>query len=169
MGMDWIAKVAPLLGNALLGPLGGAAAGFLADKLGVKESTVEAVTEVLQSNKLSADQIASIKVAELEFQKFLQQNKIDLYALEVKDRSGARDAMAATKSLTPSILTYLITIGFFSILGYMMTDDYKSSEPLLVMLGSLGTAWTACVSFWFGSSHGSQSKDKLLHSSQPAD
>lgn len=67
-----------------------------------------------------------------------------------------------TRSFTPSVLTYLITIGFFGILGYMMTSDYKASDPLLVMLGSLGTAWTACVSFWFGSSYGSAQKTALL-------
>lgn len=169
MSASWIQSIAPVIGQALLGPLGGAAAGFIADKLGVKEKTVEAVTEALNSNKLSADDIASLKLAEIEFQKFLKQNNIDLFALETKDKQSARDAMAATKSLTPSILTYLITVGFFGILTYMMTDHYQSSEPLLVMLGSLGTAWTAAVSFWFGSSHGSQSKDKLLHSSQPVE
>ncbi len=166
---SWISKIAPMIGKALLGPFGSVAAGFIADKLGVQEKTVEAVTEALNSGKLSADQVASIKGAEIEFERFLKQNNIDLFALETKDKQSARDAMAATKSLTPSILTYLITVGFFGILCYMMTDSYKSSEPLLVMLGSLGTAWTACVSFWFGSSHGSQGKDKLLHQSQPID
>ena len=35
--MDWLKQLAPLLGTALAGPLGGAAAAFIADKLGVEQ------------------------------------------------------------------------------------------------------------------------------------
>ena len=35
---DWIKNIAPLVGTALGGPLGGAAAAFLADKLGIDYS-----------------------------------------------------------------------------------------------------------------------------------
>ena len=164
---DWLKTLAPMLGTALAGPLGGAAASFLADKLGVKESTVEAVTAVLSSGKMTSEQIASLKAAEIDFQKFLETNKIDLVKLTNEDRGGARDMLVATKSLTPSVLTYLITIGFFGILIGLMTGAADKSDALMVMLGSLGTAWTACVSFWFGSSHGSQNKDKMLANSSP--
>ena len=73
-----------------------------------------------------------------------------------------------TQSHVPAVMSYLITAGFFGILGYMLSDDYKSSEPLLVMLGSLGTAWVAVVNFWFGSSHGSRQKTEALANSEPA-
>jgi hypothetical protein len=52
-------------------------------------------------------------------------------------------------------------------MGFMMTDSYTSSEPLLVMLGSLGTAWIACVNYWFGSTSGSKTKTELLAHSGP--
>ncbi len=71
---DWknlFKSVAPAIGNALGGPLGGAAAAFLADKLGVESKTVEAVTEVLNSGKLTPEQIENVKLAEIDFQKFL--------------------------------------------------------------------------------------------------
>ena len=63
----------------------------------------------------------------------------------------------------PAFLALLITAGFFSILGLMwMHPEATISDPLLIMLGSLGTAWTAVVTFYFGSSSGSQAKDYML-------
>ena len=162
--MDWLSKLVPLLGTALGGPLGGAAASFIADKLGIESKTIEAVTDVLNSGKLSPDQIAAIKVAEIDFKKFLEQNKIDLVKMDFDNTKSARDMQIITKSTTPAIMSYLITAGFFGILTYMLSDAYVSSEPLLVMLGSLGTAWVAVVNYWFGSSHGSAQKSEILAS-----
>ena len=72
-----------------------------------------------------------------------------------------------TKSIVPAILAIGVTIGFFGILIGLMTDNVTKSDALLLMLGSLGTAWTAIVSFYFGSSASSQNKDDLLHRSTP--
>jgi hypothetical protein len=160
--MGWLQTLVPLLGTALGGPLGGAAASFIADKLGIEGKTIEAVTDVLNSGKMSPEQIAALKLAEIDFKKFLEQNKIDIIKLDVDNTKSARDMQITTKATTPAVLTYLITCGFFGILAYMMTTGYQSSEPLLVMLGSLGTAWIATVNFWFGSSHGSSVKSELL-------
>ncbi len=162
---DWknlFKSVAPAIGTALGGPLGGAAAAFLADKLGVESKTVEAVTEVLNSGKLSPEQIEKVKLAEIDFNKFLESNKIDMVKINVDNTKDARQMQMSTRSVMPAVMSVIITIGFFGILGYMLTDDYKSSEPLLVMLGSLGTAWVAVVNFWFGSSHGSMQKNEAL-------
>jgi gas vesicle protein len=162
-GTDWIKTLAPLLGTALGGPLGGAAAAFIADKLGIQEKTVTAVSEVLNSGKMNADQIASLKIAEIEFNKFLEANKIKLEELDAADRKSARDMQVATGSWVPGVLAMLVTGGFFGILSWMLySPDYKPTEPLLVMLGSLGTAWTMIVGFYFGSSQGSRAKTDLI-------
>ena len=76
MDMSFLKSFAPLIGTALAGPLGAAAASFVADKLGIENKTVEAVSSALSASKLSPDQIAGIRAAEMEFQKFCEQNKI---------------------------------------------------------------------------------------------
>ncbi len=154
--------IVPNLATALGGPLAGAAAAFLADKLGVESKTVEAVTEVLNSGKLTPEQIENVKLAEIEFQKFLETNKIDMAKINVDNTKDARAMQITTRSVMPAVMSLFITVGFFGILGYMLTDEYKSSEPLLVMLGSLGTAWVAVVNYWFGSSHGSTVKTEVM-------
>jgi hypothetical protein len=62
----------------------------------------------------------------------------------------------------------MITVGFFTILGLMLYDEtVVNSPPLLIMLGSLGTAWTGCISYWFGTTQGSLAKTNLLAQSVP--
>jgi hypothetical protein len=167
--MNWLKELAPLIGTALGGPLGGMAASFVADKLGIEEKTVEAVNNVLNSGKMTADQVASLKLAEIDFKKFCETNKIDVLKIEAADRDSARKMQMATQSNMPAVLTTMITVGFFGVLGWMMYDDaVVNSPPLLIMLGSLGTAWTGACAFWFGTTKNSANKDALLAQSTPA-
>ena len=64
--MSWLEQVAPTIATALLGPLGGLAVTTLSKVLGVDEKDVQGV---IDSGKMSAEQIAQIKIAEIEFQK----------------------------------------------------------------------------------------------------
>ena len=166
--MDWLKTLAPLIGTALGGPLGGAAAAFLADKLGIENKTIEAVTDVLNSGKMTPDQIAAIKLAEIDFKKFTETNKIDVLKIEAADRDSARGMQGTIRSNVPAILTMMITAGFFSVLGWMLYDKSAvDNPPLLIMLGSLGTAWTGACAFWFGTTSGSAAKTDLLAQSKP--
>lgn len=167
--MDWLKTIAPMLGTALGGPLGGAAAAFVADKLGLSEKTVDAVTSVLQSGQMTADQITQVKLAEIEFQKFLKDNAIKLEEVHASDRADARKMQTASKSPMPAILSIMVTAGYFGVLLGMMTEalSVRDSQALLIMLGSLGTAWGMVMAFWFGTTKGSSEKNELLARSQP--
>ena len=166
--MDWIKQLLPTLGTALGGPLGTIAATFIADKIGVEEKTVKAVSEALATGAMTPEQLSSLKQAELEFQKYLQDNNIKLEEIAAADRSSARDMLKSTQAKTPAVLTYVITVGFFGVLGAMFYwPEVKESAPLMIMLGSLGTAWTGACAFWFGTTHGSQAKNDLLANSKP--
>lgn len=159
---DLLKTIAPLLGTALGGPLGGAAAAFIADKLGLDSKTVKNVSEVLNGSKMDPNQIMQIKLAEIEFEKFCKTHEIDVAKLDMDNTKDARDMQKQTRSYFPATLSTFVTAGFFGILVTMLIYEYKPTEPLLIMLGALGAAFGAVVNFWLGSSAGSQRKDALL-------
>jgi hypothetical protein len=163
--MDWLKQIAPTIATAFGGPLAGMAVSAISKAIGVEPDKVQ---DMISSNKLSAEQIAQLKIAEIELQKQAQELGLNFEKLAVDDRKSARDMQAATRSMVPPILATVVTVGFFGILGMMMTGKVDSSNPaLMMMLGSLGTAWTGIIAYYFGSSAGSQAKTDLLSKAQP--
>jgi len=158
-----------MLGTALGGPFGGIAAGFIAEKLGLEGKTVDAVTKALTDNKMTADQVTAIRLAEIDFTKFLAQNEITKDQLDTQNTADARAMQIAVKSRTPDILAVIIVTGFFGILIAMMMGLLTASDQqaLLILLGSLSAGFGAVLNFFFGSSRGSQNKDVLLANSAP--
>ena len=162
--MDWLKQIAPTIATCLGGPLAGLAVTAISKALGVDEDKVQ---DTIDQGKLSADQIASLKQAEIELQKSAQELGLNFEQLAVQDRASARDLQKETKSIVPPTLSVLVTIGFFGILVGLMSGKIITSDALMLMLGSLGTAWTGIIAFYFGSSASSQDKDKMIHNSTP--
>ena len=167
--MEFLKTLVPMLGTALGGPFGGIAAGFIAEKLGLEGKTVDAVTKALTDNKMTADQVTAIRLAEIDFTKFLAQNEITKDQLDTQNTADARAMQIAVKSRTPDILAVIIVTGFFGILIAMMMGLLIASDQqaLLILLGSLSAGFGAVLNFFFGSSRGSQNKDVLLANSTP--
>ena len=165
MLMGILEQIAPTIATCLLGPAGGLAVTAISKALGIDEKDVQST---IDEGKLSADQIAQVKIAEIEFQKQTQELGLNFEKLATDDRKSARDMQIATKSWIPGALALGITFGFFGILIYMMAYAITPSNELLVMLGSLGTAWTGVVGYYFGSSASNSRKDEMLYNSVPA-
>jgi hypothetical protein len=93
----------------------------------------------------------------------------DLEAIAAGDRKSARDMQTTTRSWVPPTLAVLITVGYFGILIGMLTEYLQAadSQVLLMMLGSLTTAFGLVLSFYFGTTANSQHKDVLLANSTP--
>jgi hypothetical protein len=162
--MEWLAQIAPSIATALGGPLAGLAITAISKALGIDEKDVQ---KTIETGKLSAEQMMSLKQAEIELQAKAQELGLNFETLATQDRKSARDMQISTKSIIPAVLAIGVTIGFFAILVGLMTDNVTKSDALLLMLGSLGTAWTAIVSFYFGSSANSEKQTEMLHRSTP--
>ena len=164
---DWIdtlEKLAPTVASALGSPVAGMAVGALESALGMSSDDVQ---KTVEAGKLTGEQVAAIQQAELAIKAKAQELGLDFAKLTNEDRANARDMQKTVKSWVPPTLAMLVTVGFFGILIAMMTGKIDQAAEVDIMLGSLGTAWTGIIAFYFGSSAGSQAKDAMIHNSTP--
>ena len=162
--MSWLSQIAPTIATAIGGPLGGLAYETISKVMGIGQDDAK---KMLDEGKLSGDQIASLQQAEIALKAKAQELGLDFEKLAVEDRKSARDMQVATKSWVPPVLAVAVTIGFFSILTGLMLGGVAHGTEIDIMLGSLGTAWTGIIAFYFGSSASSQSKDSMIFNSTP--
>lgn len=167
MSFDWkktLATVAPGLATALGGPLAGVATKALSDALlGKPDGTADELAQAMTAG--GTDALLKLKEAENQFQVRMKELAIDLDRVHQADRASARDReVKAGDSWTPRLLAFVVTLGFFRVLGYLLNwgKPEAGGDALLVMLGSLGTAWTAIISYYYGSSAGSAEKTAIL-------
>ncbi len=163
--------VAPWIATAATGPLGGLAIEAATKALGASEKTAEGLKNALAG--ASAEDMLALKKADQDFKAKMVElgykNVADLEAIAAGDRKSARDMQVSTRSNIPAILSVLVTVGFFSLLGGMLTGWLKvsDSQALLLMLGSLTTGWGVVMAYWFGSTSGSTVKSELLAKAGP--
>jgi len=168
-----IKTVAPWIGTALGGPLGGMAVEAAANALGLSDKTVDAVKTAISG--ATPEQMLALKKADQDFSLQMQalgfKQITDLESIAAGDRKDARAMQVAKPSPVPAILSSLVTAGYFGILvgimrGWLRIDD---SQALLLMLGSLTTAWGAVMAFWFGTTRDSARKTEIIAKSAPVE
>lgn len=167
--MDWkniVSTISPWIGTALGGPLGGMAVSAVADALGLSDKTEGAIKQALSG--ATPEQMLALKKADQEFSLRMKElgfaNLKDMEQIAVNDRDSARKREMTVKDNTPKILAYAMTIGFFSILTFMLFKavPLESRDLLNIMLGMLGTSFVSVISYYFGSTAGSSEKTKML-------
>lgn len=153
--------VAPTIALAVGGPFGPLAATAISAVLGTAPGDSKAAEAALLT--ATPDQLLALKKAENDFTVQMKTLDISEEKLTFDDVASARGREIAVKDSTPKILAYAVTLGFFGILGYLLYEGKPpGGDVIMVMLGALGTAWTGIVSYYFGSSAGSASKDKTI-------
>ncbi len=98
------------------------------------------------------------------------QTQVDALLKDTQDARGSNtqiqlsDKASWLSKNTLYIGFFLVTAGFFSLLIYMLKFEVPAGnkDVLNILLGSLGTAWITIISFFYGSSAGSQNKDLTI-------
>lgn len=164
MSFDWksvVKKVAPFLGAALGGPMGGLAAKWVGDALlGNPNADEEEIAKAVMS--ASPDQLLKLKELEVKVKELETQQ----YKIDADDRANARANNNANgkRSIYPDILSTLIVLGFFGAVWGIMNfrQDQEDRDILYMMLGVLGAGFGSVLNYYFGSSASSRGKDTAL-------
>lgn len=163
---DWksiIATVAPGIATALGGPLAGAAVSALSTKLlGKPNATQDEVQAAVLA--ASPDDLLKMRQAELDFQKAMSDAGIQLEQIAAADRANARDREVKTADWTPRVLAALVVLGWLAVQWFLLHDVVEASMKELVarVLGTLDSALMLVLSYYFGSSASSRTKDDTL-------
>ena len=164
--MSWLESIAPTIATAIGGPLGGLAYEAISKVLGVSQDVAK---QMLDEGKMTAEQIAQIKLAEIELKKTEEQLGLNFESLAVTDRKSAREMQTAVKSTLVPTLAIIIVISFIAVVvGTLMGYSKIESAMAGTLVGYLSAKAEQVISFYFGSSNGSQAKDQMLYNSVPA-
>jgi hypothetical protein len=153
--------VAPVIADTLAGPFAPLVDPIFKAIFGTTDSK-QVTTALLNA---TPDQIIAFKQADNAHAEKLEQMGIDRDKLAFDDIANARNMNIQTHDTTPKYLAYFITFGFFATLGYLIVygKPQAGGDVMLVMVGSLGTAWASIVSFFYGSSAGSAAKTDVIN------
>ena len=145
-----LGALAPTLGAAVGGPLGGQAGAIISKVLGVPNNPKSIETAM---NNITSEQMVALKKAEKDFELQMKQLEVDIYKLETEDIQDAREKFS--NDWTPKFLGILSVLGFFGYIGlvtiYPQPDE--SDDIVLLVIGSITGIATAVISFYFGSSN----------------
>jgi len=147
-----IGAVAPTIGTALGGPMGGMAANLVSQALGCK-NTPKDIEKAVQN--ATPEQLVELKKLDNDFEVKMKELDVDLFALETADIQNARSTFS--KDWTARIIGIAVIGGF---MGYIflvtIQPPEQNSEALInLVLGYLGGLASAIISFYFGASHSS--------------
>jgi hypothetical protein len=151
-----VGTVAPNIGQALGGPLGGMAMGVVAKALGCKpdQNSIESAIQVA-----TPEQLLELKKAEKEFEVKMKELDVDLFELATADIQDARKNFSG--DWTAKFLGIMCLMGFFGyiFLVTIVPPNDMSDDIVMLILGYMSGIASAVVSFYFGASNIPDKKD----------
>jgi lysozyme family protein len=185
---DIARQIAPTLAAGLLGPLGGVVAKVAADALfpGDPQAKEKATPErIIQriAKMTSPEEVARLKQAELDVQKFEADTRIRLAEIEQHGIEGARVmrvAALASGNKTADTLSFIVMASFLLVAAFVLLGCYMAITGRLPVTEENRSVWIGVsglvgaivgyfsanaqqvVGFYFGSSAGSAAKTDQL-------
>jgi hypothetical protein len=163
--MSILSDLLPIGASILGGPIAGAATKWLADKLGLSDSTVTSVTDALQG----VDPLERAKL-EQEFIKWSIQEQNRVWELELKDKESAR--VRDTAYITSGSRNYradtmfVLAVAVICALVWIVWQDSGINEYVkgifTLVLGRFLGYLDNIYNFEFGTTRGSKSKDATI-------
>lgn len=161
--VDTLKTLAPTVAVALGGPLAGAAVTAIGSIFGMSDPTADKVAKMFADGQITPDHLAEIRKLEMDYQNQERERGFKFAELEFKNQDSARQMQIATHSRMPAVITVMVTLGFFTILGLLFFHpELRGNEIVMVMVGQLSTVWAGCVAFYTGTTFGSANKNALL-------
>lgn len=189
-----VVTIAPTLSTMLLGPLAGTAVTALENAFGLVGTGPDAVTEAIQSGKMTPEIIASMRTADQKHQEIMGQQGIDILKInkdaeiattqatlddisDARKSNSGRDAVWYLASVvlgTFACLMMVVLYGCWSLIsGGIILRDPSVVAAISGLVGSVvgyvaSNAQTV-INFIYGGSLGSEKKtDALSNSIQQA-
>lgn len=171
---DVLKKAFPFISAAasLGGPLGTMAATLVGQALGLGKTPAnnpDSISNAIAAALADPTQRAALLKAEQDFQLQMQQlgyqHAEEIEKIAEQDRDSARNREIQVKDWTPRILAFVVVMLCFGGEGYyFMHGSPSSASPELIgrILGTLDSALILVLSYYFGSSAGSDDKTKTL-------
>lgn len=171
---DVLKKSFPFISAAasLGGPLGTMAATLIGNALGLNKTPAnnsDSISNAITMAFADPTQRAALIKAEQDFQLQMKalgyEHSEEIEQIAEKDRDSARNREIQVKDWTPRILAFVVVTLCFAGEGWYFTHGSPSNasgELIGRILGTLDSALILVLSYYFGSSSGSASKDATI-------
>ena len=190
-----LGSIAPILATMLGGPLAGAAVTALTGAFGLtskgdQQKDIEQISNVVQAGQMTPEMIAAVRSADQKHAEIINQQAIDLVKLNsdhetalaqtfTADTQDARKSFGQQKQIFQLgvciLIIFAFVMGFTLYASYLLLNggitikDVSTVAAIAGMVGSIigyvaGNAQQV-VSYFFGSSHGSNQKTDSMSDS----
>ena len=156
-----LGAVAPTLGKAISGDVGGAV-GEALKAFGIDSGSKDDLEKVMKN--ATPEQMAELRKIDTAYQQKLAELNVDLEKIMADDRNSARQMYASTKDRLVPILACIFVLGAFGMTAALLRVSIPEMNRDIVMMayGTIMSLAGAVANFYFGSSKSSSEKNKII-------